>query len=60
MGEFMDKAKSLVDKYDKQVDRALDKVGDQVNRRTGGKYSEQISKGVKQAQRRTGQGEQAR
>lgn len=54
---FMDKAKELADKHDKQVDQGLDKVGDQVDERTGNKYSSQVDKGVDVAQQRTGAGD---
>ncbi len=54
---FLDKAKDFLDKHDEQVDQALDKVGDQVDKRTGGKYTSQIDKGVDEAQKRTGAGD---
>jgi hypothetical protein len=54
---FMDKAKDFADKHDEQVDQGLDKAGDQVDQRTGNKYSDQIDKGVDQAQARTGEGD---
>jgi hypothetical protein len=54
---FTDKAKDFADDHDKQVDQGLDKAGDQVDQRTGGKYDSQVDKGVDQAQQRTGQGD---
>ncbi|MDG4760633.1 antitoxin [Micromonospora sp. WMMD710] len=60
MGDFMDKAKDVADKHDKQVDQGLDKAGDMADKRTGGKYDDQIDKGVDQAQARTGEGDQVR
>jgi len=54
---FMDKAKDLAGKHDEQVDQGLEKAGDQVDERTGNKYSSQIDKGVDQAQQRTGEGD---
>lgn len=54
---FLDKAKELADKHDKQVDQGLEKAGDQIDKRTGGKHSDQIDSGVDQAQARTGQGD---
>jgi len=54
---FMDQAKQFADKHDEQVDQGLEKVGDQVDQRTGDKYSDQIDKGVDQAQQRTGDGD---
>ncbi|WP_205800629.1 antitoxin [Micromonospora thermarum] len=56
----MDKAKDFADKHDKQVDQGLEKGGEQVDKRTGGKYDEQTDKGVDTAQARTGEGDQAR
>jgi hypothetical protein len=54
---FLDKAKEFADKHDEQVDQILDKVGDEVDKRTGHKYTSQIDKGVDEAQRRTGDGD---
>jgi hypothetical protein len=51
---FLDKAKDFIDKHDEQVDKALDKVGDVVDDKTGHKYTSQIDKGVEEAQKRTG------
>jgi len=55
---FMDKAKDFADDHDKQVDEGLEKAGDQVDDRTGAKYSEQIDRSVDEAQQRTGSGDQ--
>ncbi|MFI7434395.1 antitoxin [Micromonospora haikouensis] len=57
MSDFMDKAKDLADKHDKQVDQGIEKVGDMADQRSGGKYDKQIDKGVDMAQRRTGEGD---
>lgn len=54
---FLDKAKELIDKHDEQVDQGLEKVGDQIDQRTGNKYSAQIDRGVDEAQKRTGAGD---
>ncbi|GIF16683.1 antitoxin [Actinoplanes teichomyceticus] len=54
---FLDKAKDFADKHDEQVDKGIDKAGDQVDNRTGNKYSEQVDKGVDMAQQRTGAGD---
>ncbi|WP_305785216.1 antitoxin [Symbioplanes lichenis] len=54
---FMDKAKDFADKHDEQVDQGIEKAGDQVDDRSGNKYSDQIDKGVDQAQARTGAGD---
>lgn len=57
MGDFLDKARDFADKHDKQVDQGLDRVGDEVDKRTGNKHSEQIDRGVDQIQQRTGAGD---
>ena len=54
---FLNKAKDFLDKHDKQVDQVLEKVGEQVDKRTGHKYTSQIDKGVDEAQKRTGDGD---
>ncbi len=58
MSNFMDKATEAVDQHDKQVDEGLQKAGEQLDSRTGDKYSQQIKEGVDQAQEHTGQGDQ--
>jgi hypothetical protein len=57
---FTDKAKDFADQHDEQVDKGLQKAGDQVDERTGEKHSAQIDKGVDQAQQRTGSGDTQR
>jgi flagellar hook-associated protein FlgK len=57
---FLDKAKDFLDKHDEQVDQALEKVGEQVDKRTDHKYTAQIGKGVDEAQKRTGDGDTRR
>ncbi|GAA3904535.1 antitoxin [Actinoplanes auranticolor] len=54
---FLDKAKEFAAKHDKQVDQVLEKVGDEVDKRTGHKYTTHIDKGVDEAQKRTGEGD---
>jgi MT0933-like antitoxin protein len=54
---FMDQAKDFADEHDEQVDEGLQKAGDQIDERTGDKYSSQIDKGVDAAQERTGGGD---
>ena len=54
---FLDKAKDFADKHDEQVDQGLEKAGDQVDDRTGNKYSSQVDRGVDEAQQRTGSGD---
>jgi hypothetical protein len=54
---FLDKAKEFADKHDKHVDQILEKVGDEVDKRTGHKYTGHIDRGVDEAQKRTGDGD---
>jgi hypothetical protein len=57
MSGFMDKAKDMADQHDDQVDQGLEKAGDFADQKTGGKYDNQIDKGVDTAQQRTGDGD---
>jgi hypothetical protein len=59
MGDFMDKAKDFADDHDDKVDQGLQRAGDKVDDRTGGKYTDKIEKGVDEAQRRTGDDDRA-
>jgi len=52
MSDFTDKIGDFEDKHDKQVDAAVGKAGEQADRRTGEKYSEQVDKGVQEVQKR--------
>ena len=54
---FMDKAKDFTDEHDEQLDQGIEKAGDQVDKRTGDKYSSQVDKAVDQAQQRSGEGD---
>jgi hypothetical protein len=54
---FLDKAKEFADKHDDKVDQILEKVGDEVDKRTGHKYTGHIDRGVDEAQKRTGDGD---
>lgn len=54
---LMDDAKKFADQHDEQVDQGLEKAGDQIDDRTGNKYSGQVDKGVDEAQKRTGAGD---
>ncbi|HEU4350056.1 MAG TPA: antitoxin [Actinoplanes sp.] len=54
---FMDRAEDFADDHDKQVDHGLDRAGDQIDDRTGGKYRTHVDKGVDEAQERTGSGD---
>jgi hypothetical protein len=55
--EHLDKAKNFAAGRDKQVDEGIEKTGEQVDQRTGGKYDSQIDKGVDEAQQHTGDGD---
>jgi hypothetical protein len=55
--DFVDRAKDFADERDQQLDEGLEKVGDQVDQRTEGRYGEQVDRGVDEAQRRTGDGD---
>jgi hypothetical protein len=57
---FIDKMKDLADQHDDKVDQALEKLGDEVDKRTDHKYSGHIDKAVNMAQERTGDGDTVR
>ena len=44
MGIF-DKAKDALSEHSEHVDAGIEKAGDQVDQRTGGKYAEHVDKG---------------
>jgi hypothetical protein len=54
VNDFFDKAKEFADQHDEQVDEALHRAGEELDERTGQKYTEQIDRGVQEAQERTG------
>ncbi|MFI5494725.1 antitoxin [Actinoplanes sp. NPDC051859] len=54
---FLDKAKEFAAKHDKQVDQVLEKIGDEVDKRTDHKHSAHIDRAVDEAQKRTGEGD---
>jgi hypothetical protein len=58
MSGLFDKAKDFADQHDDKVDEGLQKAGEQIDARTGEAHSEQIQRGVDEAQRRTGDGDQ--
>ncbi|GGM29806.1 antitoxin [Dactylosporangium sucinum] len=60
MNSFFDKVKDLAGQHDDKVDAALDKVGDQIDERTGNKYSDHIDKAVDAAKEHTGEGDTTR
>lgn len=53
MGDFMKKAKEFAAKNEQKIEQGVRKAGDEIDRRTGGKYNEKIDKAVGQAQRAT-------
>jgi antitoxin protein of toxin-antitoxin system len=57
MDDFLNKAKQLADEHDEQVDQALERVGQEIDERTGNRFTSQIDKGVDFAQERTGEGD---
>jgi antitoxin protein of toxin-antitoxin system len=44
-GDMADKAKGALGANKDKADDAIDKAGDQVDERTGGKYGQQVDKG---------------
>ncbi|ABP52925.1 antitoxin [Salinispora tropica] len=55
MKKFMDQAREYVEKQDEQVDRSIEKAGDMLNERTGGRYKEHVDRGVDMMRSRTGE-----
>ncbi len=51
---FLDDAKDKVNENEDKVDGGLDKAGDAVSDKTGGKYDDKIDKGTDAAQDKTG------
>jgi hypothetical protein len=56
---LLDEAKKLIGKHDKQVDQAIEKAGDAVDDKTGGKYAAQVDKAQDIAEEKTGDGDTA-
>ena len=46
---LMDKVKGLLGQHDSKVDQGIDKAGDMVDDKTGGKYAEHVDKGQQAA-----------
>ena len=57
MSGFLDKAKDLADQHDDKIDQGIEKAGDQVDQRTGDKYTSQVDRAQDEAQKRTGEGD---
>lgn len=49
IGDFVDKAKDLAAENKDRVDDVIDKAGDMIDEKTGGKYSDQVDKGQEAA-----------
>jgi hypothetical protein len=59
VNDFLNRAKDFADQHDEQVDKGIERAGDEVDERTGGKYDQHVDKGVDAAQQRTGAGDTA-
>lgn len=57
---FLDDAKKFLDEHDDQVDQAIEKAGDLVDDKTGGRYAGQVDKAQDAAEQKTGHGDTAR
>ncbi|WP_433605554.1 antitoxin [Dactylosporangium sp. CA-139114] len=57
MSKIVDKAKEFLGKHDNKVDEGLDKAGEQADRRTDQRYTDQVHKGVQAAKEHTGEGD---
>lgn len=55
---LMDKARQLAGKNPQKAKQGIDKIAQQADKRTGGKRSEQITKGTEQVKNRLGLGGQ--
>lgn len=49
IGDFVDKAKDLAAENKDQVDDVIDKAGEMIDEKTGGKYSDQVDQGQEAA-----------
>jgi hypothetical protein len=59
MSDFLQRARELADQHDNVVDETIEKAGDLLDERTGGKFSGQLDNIVDEAQKRTGDGDTA-
>jgi MT0933-like antitoxin protein len=50
---MMDKMKSLLGQHGDKVDKVVEKAGDIVDQKTGGKYADKVDKAQEQAKRTT-------
>jgi uncharacterized protein YycO len=54
---LFDKAKKLLDQHDSQVDDAIEKLGDVVDQKTGGKYADKVDQAQHLLEEKTGDGD---
>jgi hypothetical protein len=54
---ILDDAKKLIDQHDDKVDQAAEKLGDLIDGKTGGKYTDKIDGAVHTVQEKTGEGD---
>jgi hypothetical protein len=57
---FLDDAKKFIDEHDDKVDQAIEKAGDLVDDKTGGKFADKVDKVQDVAEQKTGDGDTAR
>ena len=57
---FLDDAKKFIDEHDDQVDQAIEKAGDLVDDKTGGRFADKVDKVQDVAEKKTGAGDTAR
>ncbi|HEY3732396.1 MAG TPA: antitoxin [Streptosporangiaceae bacterium] len=57
-GEFADKAKEFAGEHPDQVQEGLDKAGDFLDQKTGGRFGDQIKEGEQRAENFLGAGGQ--
>ena len=57
---FLDDAKKFIDEHDDQVDQAIEKAGDLVDDKTGGRFADKVDKVQDVAEEKTGAGDTAR
>jgi hypothetical protein len=57
---ILDDAKKFIDEHDDKVDQAIEKAGDVIDDKTGGKYADKVDKVQDIAETKTGDGDTAR
>ncbi|NJC69031.1 antitoxin [Planosporangium thailandense] len=57
MSGVFDRVKKMLDEHDQQVDRALDKVREQIGKSTKNQYRDEIDNAVQFAKDHTGEGD---